>query len=614
MAWRPTFRLLSITLWLVLVTPMAEAATEVRDVEFRVAAPGSVISIEDLLAHPEDRFGSALQESARQGIGAAPIWLELPPLRGGAILTVSTAVDSATLYERPAPGTSWTVSQSGDMVGRTGSALDLPEVAFELADFAGATTQRYLRVDLPTTSSVGVRVWDPASFRVAVDQNRIIRYILLGFVGAIVLYNLTIALFVRDAAFAFNAATIASFILIDLQISGFGTAYLWPPSWSGTVLSLGLGGALCFGGLFLALYMQADGASDARDLRAVRWIGFSGLLVAFASFLLPYWLGQTFILLGLVPAFFATSIAVALRRAWAGEARARLLLVPLALVMLPGCALAILNTFTALPVGMIRPHLLEVTLAVEALAFSLALGARIRIHMAEAQSAQLALAQAEAQSARRFAEVQESERARIATELHDSLGHNLALASGLLKRAAQEETSTDKAVSGQALSLIEDTVRGVRRLSHDLHPALIDHLGWARAVQELGASLEQAHGLKVCLAMPSGDIPLSRARQIHLYRVLQEATTNVAKHADAGCCRLTFTYGPDQVRVAVEDDGKGIDEGAAATPGLGLISIDQRVTSLGGTWSLGASDLGGVGVRLTIPVPPRDRQGAAAST
>lgn len=204
---------------------------------------------------------------------------------------------------------------------------------------------------------------------------------------------------------------------------------------------------------------------------------------------------------------------------------------------------------------------------------------------------------------------QDEERARVARELHDETGQSLtALLVGL--RALEEARSVPEAIEiAQRLrEMAAGTLRDVGRLARGLHPSVLDHLGLAVAATRLVQEFARQHGIAEETRVEGLDAgapwPLLDST---VYRVLQEALTNVAKHAHARRIRVHLVRTDHTVELQVQDDGVGFDPRArAGTPtengGLGLQSMRERATLLGGTLTIESSRGQGAVITARFPV------------
>jgi signal transduction histidine kinase len=206
---------------------------------------------------------------------------------------------------------------------------------------------------------------------------------------------------------------------------------------------------------------------------------------------------------------------------------------------------------------------------------------------------------------------QEEERRSIARELHDEVGQVLTAIK--VELAVAQRTIL---ASGGAAHLLEDArsitdgaLATVRDLSHLLHPALLDDLGLPAAVEWYLRGFGKRHGIRVEVLHDHMDERLTPEIEASAYRIVQEALTNVVKHARAATCRVYLQRLPHTVLITVEDNGVGFDaaeaEASGGRGGLGLIGIRERASQLRGTVRLESAP--GKGTRLTVEVPARSR-------
>jgi signal transduction histidine kinase len=232
-----------------------------------------------------------------------------------------------------------------------------------------------------------------------------------------------------------------------------------------------------------------------------------------------------------------------------------------------------------------------------------------------AQSAANAVAikrSVEADRLRSAIDAADSERARWARELHDQTlqtlgGLRVLLASSVGRGDA---TSKDQAMR-QAVQDIELEIANLREVITDLRPSLLDDLGLAAAVEAL---LDRRSGdtLRIDreLHLGAGRLSLEPGLESTVYRLVQEALTNIVKHSGASTARVAITAGDEEVVVEVQDDGFGFDVDAS-TEGFGLAGMRERVSLAGGTLLLD-SDESGTLVRARLPLRPADPSGGNA--
>ncbi len=212
---------------------------------------------------------------------------------------------------------------------------------------------------------------------------------------------------------------------------------------------------------------------------------------------------------------------------------------------------------------------------------------------------------------------QEEERRGIARELHDDLGQvlsaikvEIAIARRGLEGAPAYTTLTD------AATMADSALTTVRDLSRLLHPAMLDDLGLPAAVDSYLRGFGTRYGLRVELLIDRMDERLQPETEVTAYRVIQEALTNVARHAQAQTCRVYLQRLAATILITIEDDGIGFDSEEATRPelrtGLGLLGIRERASLLRGTMRLESTS--GAGTRLTVELPAAPRSPAAEET
>ncbi len=205
---------------------------------------------------------------------------------------------------------------------------------------------------------------------------------------------------------------------------------------------------------------------------------------------------------------------------------------------------------------------------------------------------------------RRVVRAQEEERRRLARELHDETGQ--ALTSILLGLKSLEGLD-DMAALGKGVAALRErvvaTLQDVRRLAVELRPAALDDFGLEAALERLTAGFAEQTGLKVELESRLQDDRLPEEVETVLYRIVQEALTNIVKHADAGQVSIVITQKAGAVGAVIEDDGRGFDPDRSVDGGIGLIGMRERVALLDGSMTIEAAP--GKGTTLVIEVPVR---------
>jgi signal transduction histidine kinase len=205
---------------------------------------------------------------------------------------------------------------------------------------------------------------------------------------------------------------------------------------------------------------------------------------------------------------------------------------------------------------------------------------------------------------------QEEERRNVARELHDEVGQALTAVQVELSLAQRRLSAAGQ--NGHALSDAEKITRGaldaVRDMSQLLHPALLDDLGLQAAIEWKAREFEGRNGIRVDVQQDELARRLPRAVELASYRIVQEALTNVARHAHATSCQIVVRRVEEDIEITVEDNGQGFDtdDGIETHRGLGLVGMRERVALLDGRVALESTR--GSGTRVKVRLPVGDRQ------
>lgn len=208
--------------------------------------------------------------------------------------------------------------------------------------------------------------------------------------------------------------------------------------------------------------------------------------------------------------------------------------------------------------------------------------------------------------------VREEERTRIARELHDELGQALTALRfdlGWLRGKCSSNDNLGSAAAervGAALGVVEQSIVSLRRISEDLRPAMLDSLGLAAAIEHHVAQFTQRAGMPCHLRMNREEFDLPGSLATTVFRIVQEALTNVVRHAEASEVSVSIDETEDGIRLVIEDDGKGFNVAAGAPGGkktFGVLGMRERAAILDG--SLDIESHPGTGTRITgwLPFP-----------
>lgn len=205
----------------------------------------------------------------------------------------------------------------------------------------------------------------------------------------------------------------------------------------------------------------------------------------------------------------------------------------------------------------------------------------------------------------RILQAQEEERGRVARELHDGIGQLLASARFRL-RGVEETIRTTAPRMGReiqsVLSALEQAAQLARTTAHQLHPTELAGLGLARTLRKLAGEFQARNEVDLALSISPAVNRLPSDLQLQLFRIVQEGLSNVERHARASHVTLGLACRKKKVRLELLDDGGGLRK-KNYTGGLGLASMEQRATSMGGTFNLQLAKGKGTRIVVEVPVP-----------
>jgi signal transduction histidine kinase len=203
----------------------------------------------------------------------------------------------------------------------------------------------------------------------------------------------------------------------------------------------------------------------------------------------------------------------------------------------------------------------------------------------------------------RIEAAREEERTTIARDIHDQLGQALTalrLDVGWLQRRLEDETIRKK-LEDMALTT-DDLLRTVRRISAELRPGVLDTLGLRAAVDWQAEEFERRTGMKVTVTTDVGDLQLDRDLATNVFRIFQEALTNIARHAAASNVDVTMKLDRGRLRLEITDDGVGMPEIAPRGSTLGLLGMRERARRFGGDCVIRRHEPRGTVVTVTVPL------------
>lgn len=209
----------------------------------------------------------------------------------------------------------------------------------------------------------------------------------------------------------------------------------------------------------------------------------------------------------------------------------------------------------------------------------------------------------------RISKAHEEERLRIARELHDEIGQMLTIAKLRMQMAINALPSDQQGAQDKLAALadlLDETLQSARALSHELRPPLLDEIGWEPALTWLCDSFSQRTGLTVRYAHSGLSNRLDPEIELTAYRVVQEALTNIIRHADAQTAEVFVELNTQYLNLTIKDDGKGfslkqVSRDENPHTGLGLLDMRERVSVVGGEMTIEAAPGQGTSISARIP-------------
>ena len=203
---------------------------------------------------------------------------------------------------------------------------------------------------------------------------------------------------------------------------------------------------------------------------------------------------------------------------------------------------------------------------------------------------------------RHLVEVRETERSEIARDLHDDLGSLLTALKMDLALLPDADATARSASIESMTALVDQAMELGARITNRLRPGVLDQLGLVAAIEWVGRDAQGRAGFSLELDLPDDEPTLSRTVRTALFRILQEALTNVMRHADAGHVRIRLRLDEEHVHLDVTDDGVGMDLSDSPNGGgFGLLGIRERAQALGGSLEFESAPGEGTTLRVSIP-------------
>lgn len=204
---------------------------------------------------------------------------------------------------------------------------------------------------------------------------------------------------------------------------------------------------------------------------------------------------------------------------------------------------------------------------------------------------------------RKLIVAQEGERKRLASELHDGVGQNLLIVSNLTQMGLKKPEDAQKHLS-HISEAIKESIQDIRQISRDLHPYQIEELGVTIAMQSLVNRIKESSEIVFHDFIENVDQHLNLDKSINLFRIVQEAITNIIKHSKAKNAVISLSYAEHNIQLVISDDGIGISNLGKSGEhlGLGLHTMQERTIALNGKFEIERNNKPGTTIKVNIPI------------
>lgn len=202
--------------------------------------------------------------------------------------------------------------------------------------------------------------------------------------------------------------------------------------------------------------------------------------------------------------------------------------------------------------------------------------------------------------------VREEERTRIAREIHDELGQQLTALKMDASLISKKINNGDKVITeklSNMISLIDDTVKTIRRISSDLRPGILDDLGLIPALEWQGEEYEKRTGIKLQFHTNVTDITLEREISTNIFRIFQEALTNIIRHSHATQIETSVLKNENNLVLSIKDNGRGFElDKLKNKRSWGIVGMKERASLLNGEFVIESEKLKGTTIKLKVPL------------
>jgi signal transduction histidine kinase len=490
-------------------------------------------------------------------------------------------------------------SAAGETLPFSGRHYPARRIVFPIeASDAGASI--YLRITSKGWASAHPQIWSEAAFLAQRADQSLIDGFYYGALGFVIIFNFFLFFGFRDTVFLSYAAMMAALMMFTAKLDGYPDQLLWP-GWpdianpAGATLGFLVTLIPC---QFVRQFLQLPVRQPVLDkiclgLMALVVLGILAQpIITFGTALLAA-VGVG--LLGIL--LWVTAIVRAVVQ---GYTPAVYLLVGQFLIA-PATAVMVLRLNGILETSLWTSNALEIALAGEAIMISLGLSARVAHLRRDKQRVERTLAEERSNVAERLVEAQEEEKRRISADLHDSVGQSLLAIANQLKMLAGRQDSESREIGGLAQNA-QHALDEVRHISHELHPHQVMRVGLVPGLRDLVRRLFDGQDVSVLVDLdPEIDKAIPPREQLQLFRSVQAALANCANHACSSNLSIIGRAGPTGVDLTVVDNGIGFSTEGSKSNGIGLQTMMERMSLIGGRCEINST--AGAGTRVQFHVP-----------
>lgn len=460
-----------------------------------------------------------------------------------------------------------------------------------------------IRIDTGTPVNFTAILWSEQHWSAHVIKVRGWYGILLGGLSVLLLYTLFLALSLRDSSYLYYAGYLACMIITIVLYSGLSEEYVFTEGKKRIYILMVAGVGAFLGVAFINTFL------DIRRKHKILYF-ISMFVTAFGAALGASILWHVHIvppliasplMHGILVSGTAYYVGMALYSYARGIKQARFLVLGMGL-LLSALVVHFMFVYGVITYSIYRYHALEAGILAEAILMSLALADRIKILTREKETLGNQVISMQKCFTRQMVDFQEGEKKKFAGVLHDSVGHGLLVLKQDLDRLHKaplsvRETAVVTDMRTQCAQLMDE----VRSLSHELHPHILRHLGLSAALHSIMQRAFGSTGIDWFMDIDESLPSLSPDIEMTLYRVTQEAISNIIKYAQASEVYCSLHQHDQSIHMEIKDDGTGFDSGM--TPyGIGLKMMKGNVQLLDGTFDLATRLQMGTRIQIAIPL------------